>query len=223
MKLTFKNHVNCTKPAKILFLIVLSVYFSASAVNAQDFKKFAVGPGFGIGIGVFNPEGVNAYIRNDLSGYITMNADLYMYESVNLFLNIKTRWVDITPLIEYAIGPKVVIGGNGSYFFNRLSPGVLANFFIPVGMSGKNAVFIGGGAQMHMMTFEGYEGNDLGFRFQLGYDLQFGNFNLQPHLAFNVAKTIGESPTAGLLDMNYTGGQIGVNMSFHKPVSHRNF
>lgn len=211
----------CSRLAKTLILLFLTVCLSVTAVKAQDSGNFAVGPGFGIGIGIFYPEGVNEYISNDLSNYVTFNTELYMYESVSLFLNIKTKLVDIIPLFEFAIGPKIVVGGKGNYYFNRLSPGVLANFFIPTGFSGKHAIFIGGGAQYHMMTFEGFEGNDIGFRVQLGYDLQFGNFNLQPLLAFNVAKTIGKNSAGAPLDMNYTGGQIGVNMSFHKPVLHR--
>jgi len=223
MKLTLLNLKIRTKLEALLILFALTACISTSTLNAQDFKKFAIGPGISIGAGIFYPEDVNEYISNDLSDYIAYNTELYMYETVSVFLNIKTRWIDITPLLEYAIGPKIVIGGNGNYYFNRLSPGVLANFFIPTGKSGKYAFFIGGGAQLHMMTFEGYEGNGLGFRFQLGYDLQFGSFNLQPVLAYNIAETTGTSSFGNHLNMNYTGGQFGINMSFHKPVSHRRF
>jgi len=95
-------------------------------------------------------------------------------------------------------------------------------------MSGKTAFFIGGGFQYHALKLSGsdmnpYTGNDLGLRFQIGYDMQFGNFNLQPVLAFNVIKDLGTTASGSFLEMDYTGGQIGVNMSFHKPVSHRRF
>jgi hypothetical protein len=76
-----------------------------------------------------------------------------------------------------------------------------------------------------MMKFDEYKGNKIGFRAQMGFDLQFGNFNLQPILAFNIANAVAEwggMPATGF-DLNYTGGQIGVNMSFHKPVSHSRF
>jgi hypothetical protein len=211
--------------ALIRTLTVCLVILSFTArLNAQDYKKFAFGPGFGIGIGGFNPVGVNEYIDRDLTNYITINTDLYMYETANFFLNFKFKWFDVTPLVEYAIGPKIVVGGNGNYFFNRLSPGVLADFFIPMGRSGKNAFFIGGGAQLHMMSFEGYEGQTIGYRAQMGFDIQFGKSNVQPYLAFNLAKATDVifSNTSNR-DLDYTGGQIGVNFSFHKIVGHRGF
>ena len=201
-------------------LILAFVILTASSVSGQD-RKFAFGPGLGIGIGVFNPKGVNEYISNDLSNYITVNEDLYMYESVSFVLNFKFKWFDIVPLVEYAIGPKVILGADESYFFNRFSPGTLADVFIPVGRSGKNALFIGGGAQYHIMTFEGFEASTLGYRAQIGFDLQFGSTNLQPYLAFNIAKAsdVIFSNTSER-DLDYTGGQIGLHITFHKTVYH---
>ncbi|MCX6335213.1 MAG: hypothetical protein NT092_13105 [Bacteroidia bacterium] len=230
MKPYFKNFGIRSTASKALILFFLAGSLSTSVLNAQDFKKFAVGPGISINLGVFNPQGVNQYIANALSSYTILlgSTDLIMYEDVSVFLNFKTRWIDITPTLEYAISPKIVIGAE-NFYFTRVSPGVLANFFIPTGLSGKNAVFIGGGFQYHTMKFTesdgpaDFKGNDLGFRIQLGYDLQFGNFNLQPVLAYNVAKTMGKQTSGSPLDMNYSGGQIGINMIFHKPVSHRRF
>lgn len=218
------NSKTRTNGVSLLILMSLSICLSTSTLNAQDFKKFSVGPGISINLGVFNPVEVNEYIADALSSYTIVfgNTDLIMYYELSAFLNFKTRWVDISPTLSYAMAPKIIIGAE-SFYFNRVSPGVMANFFIPTGLSGKTAFFIGGGLQYHMMSFDDYEGNDLGFRLQLGYDMQFGSFNMQPILAFNVAKTIGTAPSASPLDMNYTGGQIGINMSFHKPVSHRRF
>jgi hypothetical protein len=206
---------------RLILWSVMLFCFVAQPVKAQDMKKFAFGPGIGIGIGFFNPDGVNEYIKSDLSEYVTTNANLYMYEEVKAFLNFKTRWFDVVPMVEYAIGPKIVVGADATYFFNRLSPGVTADFFIPMGMSGKYAFFLGGGAQYHMMSFEGYKAETLGYRFQLGFDLQFGSFNLQPTLYYNLAnaKDVISENTENR-DLNYTGGGFSINMSFHKPVGH---
>jgi hypothetical protein len=202
--------------------------FVAQPVKAQDMKKFAFGPGIGIGVGFFNPDGVNEYISNDLSQYeiVFGNTNLYLYEEVKAFLNIKTKWFDVVPLVEYTFGPKIVVGADETYLFNRLSPGVTADFFIPMGMSGKHAFFLGGGAQYHMMTFEGYTANTIGYRAQIGFDLQFGSFNLQPTLYFNLANAKNGLPAEidGYVfenrDLDYTGGGFSINMSFHKPVAH---
>jgi hypothetical protein len=202
-------------------LSLMLFYIVVQPVKAQDMRKFAIGPGIGIGLGFFNPVGVNEYIAADLSEYVTTNADLYMYEEVKAFLNIKTKWFDVVPLVEYAFGPKIVVGADESYFFNRLSPGVTADFFIPMGMSGKYALFLGGGAQYHMMTFEEFKGEGIGYRFQLGFDLQFGSFNLQPTIIFNLANIKNVFPSDfDNRDLDYTGGGISINMSFHKPVGH---
>ncbi len=147
--------------------------------------------------------------------------DMFIYYEVSGFLKFKTKWVEVTPAFTYAISPKIVSGAD-EFYFTRMSPGCMANFFIPVGFKGKNAIFIGGGIQYHMMKFEEFEGDHLGYRAQVGFDFQFGSFNLQPILAFNIANVPeGMSVNGAVYDMNYTGGQIGVNMSFHKPVSHR--
>ena len=218
MKLKFFTHVKKTA----LCFILLFCFISGSLMAQSDLKHFAISPGFGIGIGGCYPAGVNEYINNDLSGFITANAALYLYEEVHFFLNIKFKWLEITPIAEYAIGPKVVVGADRSYFFNRLSPGVLANLFIPMGSSGKNALFIGAGVQYHMMSFEGFKGNTPGYRVQLGFDLQFGNVNMQPTLAFILANAKNVFPfDFDNRDLNYTGGQLGINISFHKPVGHR--
>jgi len=224
MKTTLLNLKIKTKFAGFLTLLALTAFISTSNLNAQDFKKFAVGPGISINVGIFSPDEINEYISDALSSYTIIfgNTDLIAYYELSAFLNFKTRWVDVQPTLTYAIAPKIIIGAE-SFYFTRVSPGVLANFFIPTGLSGKNALFIGGGFQYHIMSFDKYEGNDLGFRLQLGYDMQLGGFNLQPVLAFNIANTIGTAPSASPLEMNYTGGQIGINMSFHKPVSHRRF
>jgi hypothetical protein len=207
-------------------LLIINLLIAAAPLKAQgNDKKFATSGGLGIGVGFFAPKGVNDYIKADLSNYITTNESLFMYEEVNAFLNFKFRYFDITGIAEFALGPKFVVGAgnNTSYFFNRFSPGVLANVFLPTGSSGKYALFLGGGIQYHMMTFEGFSGQTLGFRGQLGYDLQVGRVDIQPTLAVNLIPKVRDKIEIDntTYDMNYTGVQIGVNVSFHKPVLHR--
>lgn len=209
--------------SRYVLLIITILCLSGTSLKAQDDAKFAVGPGLSINVGYFNPEGPNAYITEALSNYTILFGvtDLLLYYEVSGFLNFKSKWFDVSPTFVYAISPKIIAGAE-DFYFTRMSPGCLANFFIPVGFKGKNAVFIGGGVQYHMMKFEGFEGNHLGYRAQVGFDLQFGNFNLQPVIAFNIANVPnGIMVNETMYDLNYTGGQIGVNMSFHKPVMHR--
>ena len=225
MKNNLLNLKNFISFKRIALGSLLAICFIAEPLKAQDDRIFAFSPGFGIGLGIFYPKDVNSYIEQDLSDYITTNAELYMYEEINAFLDFKFKWFEIITLAEYAIGPKIVIGGPQNYFFNRFSPGVLANVFVPLKSSERNALFIGGGVQYHKMSFEGYKGTTLGYRFQLGIDIQFPSINLQPTLAFIIANAKNsfsyENYYTNIWDMNYTGGQIGIKISFHKPVPHR--
>lgn len=213
--------------AKIMYrmplMVVLAFYVSQPSSEAQD-KKFAVGPGLNINIGYFNPEDVNTYIENELSNYqiIFGTTDMFLYYEASAFIKFKTRLVEFMPSFAYGISPKVVTGA-GDFYFTRMSPGILTNFFIPVGFRGKHAVLLGGGFQYHIMDFEGYRGSGPGYRVQAGFDFQFGNFNLQPTIAYNIADVTGENPDAEIreMDLNYSGIQMGVVMSFYTNVNHR--
>jgi len=223
MTLTYEKSIFLTRIGKILIMIFLIIGISGSSLKAQNDAKFAFGPGISLNFGYFYPEGPNAYIKDALSNYTILFGvtDMFIYYEVSGFLKFKTKWFEVTPAFTYAISPKIVSGAE-EFYFTRMSPGCMANFFIPVGFEGKNAIFIGGGMQYHMMKFEEFEGDNLGYRIQLGFDFQFGSFNLQPVLAFNIANVPdGMFVNDIIYDLNYTGGQIGVNMSFHRPVSHR--
>jgi len=213
---------------KVFFLVLIFVSFTFfPSINAQNSntKNFAVYPGFGLGFGFFYPKDVNEYIENDLPtmDYEIGFSDIIMYFEGHASLTFKIKWIDITSLVEYAIAPKYIAvtgSSEGDYFyaFTRLSPGILTNFYFPIG-SGKHALYAGGGVQYHFMKFEEYKGNNIGFRLNAGISLQFRKFNLQPFIAFNIANAKDEESES--FDLNYTGGQIGVNLSFHHPVAYR--
>ena len=147
-------------------LIILSAFGmlalqpSGNLLQAQwDIDKSSgLYPGFGIGLGVFYPEDVNNYIEADIPSNIITSygtTDLYMYEELHAFLTYKIKWIDITGIMEYALGPKwIVISGSTNLFYNfrRISPGLLVNFYFPTG-TGRHAIYLGGGAQFHFMKF----------------------------------------------------------------------
>ncbi|MCU0456022.1 MAG: hypothetical protein MUE74_06945 [Bacteroidales bacterium] len=205
-------------------LAVLAFYVSQPSAEAQE-KKFTVGPGLSINAGYFNPKDVNAYIANELRNYqiFVGTSDMYLYYEASAFIKFKTRLVEFLPSFAYGISPKIVTGADEDFNFTRMSPGFITNFFIPVGFKGKYAFLLGGGVQYHMMNFEGYSGKGLGYRAQAGFDFQFGNFNLQPTIAYNIADVTAENPEAEIreMDLNYSGIQMGVVMSFYTNVNHR--
>jgi hypothetical protein len=205
-------------------IAALGIY---SSVNAQqdNSKTFGVYPGFGFGIGYFNPKQVNVYIADNLPDNIYMqygSTDIFLYEELHVFVTCRIKWMDITSLVDYALGPKfIVISGSSSQFynFNRISPGLLVNFYIPT-HSSRHSFFIGGGAQFHIMKFEEYGGNAIGYRANAGYNIQLRKIGLQPNIAFNLAKAEDDRDFYAF-ELNYTGLQIGLNVSFHKPIAYR--
>ncbi len=212
---------------KSFLTIIFFFLFLTTPSHAQnsDAAKFAVYPGFGLSFGFFDPKDVNKYIENSLptSDFQFGFSDMIMYFECHASLTFKIKWIDVTGLVEYAMAPKyiTVIGYSEEdyfYCFCRLSPGILANVYFPVG-SGKHAMYAGGGAQYHFMKFEEFKGNNIGYRINAGISLQLRKLNLQPFIAYNIANAKDEEDET--FDLNYTGAQIGVNLSFHRPVAYR--
>jgi hypothetical protein len=162
------------------------------------------------------------------SGYTTVNADIYMYLEVKAGLTFRLKSVDFTAALEYDIAPKYVIvdvGDNISYSFSRIAPEISVNYFIP-NKSGKNAFFIGGGISYSVMNFKGFSGSNPGFKIQAGYSMQFSKINIQPYFAFRYTEATDSNSVEYIegkndFGLSYTGGQIGILISFHPRMLYR--
>ena len=227
----FMSSNDLSKPkAKALFWFAFMVIMSWQTLFSQDkvAKTSAFYPSFGLGIGFFYPSDVNDYIDLDMAYQGvegTFNTDLYMYLEVKAGLTYRMKSFDLTGGIEYDVAPKYVVvegGSSGSltYFYHRVSPEISANYYIS-NKNGKNAFFIGGGFNYSFLSFEESNASAPGFKVQLGYSMQFGKFNLQPYGAFRYTKATDSSTGIGDFVMDYTGGQIGVNMSFHPLILYK--
>jgi hypothetical protein len=196
-------------------------------------KALAVYPTIGFGIGFFYPKDVNKFIEDEItSSYTsTVNTELYMYYEIKGGVTFRLKNVDFSGLLEYDIAPKFVIvkggGDNITYGFSRFSPEISTNFYIP-NKTGKNAFFIGAGVNYSFMKFKDFSASNPGFKLQAGYSLQFGKLNLQPYAAFRYVKAIDSSDVVWGTDdehsnfeLNYTGGQIGVVLSFHPRINYK--
>lgn len=229
-----KSYVTCVvlskSKTKVILWLLFSVVMSWQTSHSQDLpaKTSAFYPTFGLGIGFFYPSDVNDYIVIDMAnqGAVgTFNTKMYMYLEAKAGLSYRMKSFDITGGLEYDMAPKYVIVEGGSvnsitYFYHRLSPEISANYYIP-NKSGKNAFFFGGGVNYSFLSFEDFSASAPGFKVQLGYSLQFGNFNLQPYGAFRYTRATDSSTGMGDFVLGYTGGQIGVTMSFHPLIPYR--
>jgi hypothetical protein len=211
-------------------LLFVLLVLSAIMVRSQDTTRMssALFPTFGIGFGFFYPSDVNDYIQNEMNtlGYIEgYNTDLYMYFEIRGGLTYRIKSVDFSGIIEYDAAPKwVVVSGGGdnlTYYYSRIAPAIMVNYYIPVG-KGRNAFFLGGGVNYSFMKFKDFNASNPGFKLQAGFNLQFGDFNLQPFGAFNYAKATDSSdPYWGDFVLSFVSGQIGVNFSFHPAINYK--
>lgn len=218
----------------VMPLLIACLIGPGVMVHSQESASgsFAVHPTFGLGFGFFYPKDVNKEIDYiiDEGGYLieTGTKNIFMFYDLHAGLSFRIKRFDFSALFEYDIAPKWIFATGGddlSFYFSRLAPGFLANFYIPVG-SGKHAFFLGGGVNYSIIKFKekigseenNLEGSTVGFKAQLGFSLQFGKFNLQPFAAFNYAKATTKDWQYSL---DYTNGQIGVNFSFHRPINYK--
>lgn len=227
MKYLFKPTSSLRGKLLKALLIMPFILQSALLQSQESSPDHAVYPTFGFGIGFFYPRDVNDYIESSLpSGYVTEYGftELIMYLDLHAGVTFRMKQFDISGMVEYDIAPKLVMITNGddlSFMYNRFAPGISANYYIPVA-SGRHAFFIGGGVNYSFMKLEDFKASSPGLRLQAGFSLQLNKFNLQPFGAFNYAgATDSSDPEWEDFRMNYTSGQIGVNLSFHQRMNYK--
>jgi hypothetical protein len=222
-----KNSAFC-RQNKIIFIAVFILFlYTGSTLSAQETSSgnMKVYPSFGIAAGFFNPRDVNDYIKASFAGSGISTefgtTDIFANYEIKGGVTFRLKRVDFSGELAFAIAPKWVIVENGSnmnFYFNRISPGISANYYIPM-KSKRMEFFLGGGVQYHFMKFEGIKGHTPGFSLRAGISMQFGKFNMQPNVSFLYARTDNTNPTEnGFLVLNYTSGVIGIIMSFHPPI-----
>lgn len=201
------------------FLMSIILVLQGVMLHSQESPAtLRVYPSFGLAIGFFYPKDVNQYIKDEItSSYSTStNTDLYAYFEVKGGITFRLKHVDFNGMLEYDIAPKlgIVIGGdNISYYYNKLSPEVSANYYFP-GRSSRHGFFVGGGENYNFMKFKEYSASSPGIKLQFGYNMQFHKLNLQPYVAFKYIRATDTSHVEDFV-LDYTGGQIGVVLSFH--------
>ncbi|HLO60376.1 MAG TPA: hypothetical protein VK179_16615 [Bacteroidales bacterium] len=215
-----------------LFLFVIMATFPY-VLKAQETteKKSMIYPTLGVGLGFFYPSDVNKYVETVIaSGYdYTVNTQIYMYVEVKGGLTFRIKKADFTAALEYDIAPKYIAVTNGSsfsYTYSRVAPEITANYYLP-NKSGKNAFLIGGGISYSFIKFKEFTGSAPGFKIQAGYSMQFSKINIQPYFAFRYVQAVDNNISAGYkenqtsFDLSYTGGQIGIILSFHSRMLYR--
>jgi hypothetical protein len=207
----------------VLLLPVCNLLFAQEA-GSGNLKIY---PSFGFAAGFFHPGDVNDYIAASmaLAGVTKQygTTDFFINYEIHGGVTFRLKKVDFSGELAFAFAPKWIIvenGNNMNFYFNRVSPGISANYYIPM-KSDKMEFLVGGGVQYHFMKFEDMKASNPGFCLRAGVSMQFGRFNMQPNVSFLYAKAeknyVGDY-TQQTFEMNYTSGMIGIIMSFHPPI-----
>ncbi len=186
--------------------------------------------GIGFSFGFFSPGQVNKYIARQ-TGSLEVTSG-----STNMTLNLVPRlsvtfapieYVQLEAVAEIASSPKTLdeVGGNynKTYYFTRYSAGGTLTGHFPVA-SHKMTLFAGAGALYHRMSVEGYAATAPGFRGLIGLRL----YLLQPVVLELVAMIdyvkatdpvagaveVGMIQPSGPLELDYSGGLLGLNIYF---------
>lgn len=184
--------------------------------------KMRVYPSIGIAAGFFNPGDVNDYIAASAGAMSTEfgTTDMFVNYEIKGGVTFRLKHVDFSGDLAFGVAPKWIIVTNGSnmnYYFTRISPGISANYYMPM-KSKRMEFFLGGGVQYHFMKFEDIKGHTPGFTLRAGISMQFGKFNMQPNVSFLYARTDDTNLMRNGFILNYTSGLIGIIMSFHPPI-----
>jgi hypothetical protein len=215
---------------RIIFVTSAILLFHAGSILlAQETTSgnMKIYPSFGIAAGFFYPGDVNDYIAAslDIAGVTKQygTTDMFMNYEIHGGVTFRLKKMDFSGELAFAIAPKWILvenGNNMNFYFNRVSPGISANYYIPL-KSDKIDFFLGGGVQYHFMKFEDFNASNPGFCLRAGVSMQFGRFNMQPNISFLYAKSKDNfmgAFTENTFEMNYTSGLIGIIMSFHPPI-----
>jgi hypothetical protein len=213
----------------ISITLLILLFYASNLLNAQETSSgnMKIYPSFGVAAGFFYPENVNDYIAASLvvAGVTKQygTTDMFVNYEIHGGVTFRLKKVDFSGELAFAFAPKWIFVENGNnmhFYFNRVSPGISANYYIPM-KSEKMEFFLGGGVQYHFMKFKEFNASNPGFCLRAGISIQFGRFNMQPNVSFLYARSednfTGYSGENTFV-MNYTSGLIGIIMSFHPPI-----
>jgi hypothetical protein len=197
------------------------MYTPGEAVALLPLHRGPISLLFGGGLGVFNPTGVNHYMRSwiEQNGTLTQGfPEMYL----NVFATVGVQWhpaelFTAEALGEIGLAPKLVSGTYGEahdFFFWRMSGGILAklNLVVSRTVNSVSALTLGAGPFLHHMTFEGHAATGPGVRGQIGYVMSLGHM-VRPafFVAFDWARA-NATNGASTIELSYSGAIFGANL-----------
>lgn len=233
---------------KIILLLTLLSFFVGNAISQEYYdeiydnnnnnqivvKTNHVSFSLGVNFGIFYPTDVNNYIEDVMFGssysgdyyssYDTYNTELYLNMSLSLGLGYRiSEFFELKPMVEFSAAPKVVAMEDDveSYSFNKVSPGVLGIFHIPVGKH-KHSFFLGAGPFYNKLSFKEFKDSSLGWRAIAGFSfMNHKSFNPQVYMGWDQAKGTSSQTYTDYeyfytynMDLNYSSFKIGTYLNF---------
>ncbi len=202
----------------ILLLFQCKITFAQDQTKPEPESDFYIG---GImSMGFFDPGDVNQDIKNKLDG-ATINqgvSDIFVNYTGSLTAGYKiNRFFGLQAIGDIALAPKFITiqypsgTETQSYLFWRVSPGITANFTLPVATNGS--IFLGLGGAFHIIGFDGYTGTTVGYKLSLGYNLYYEDFSYKPFIAFDYANA--NTGNYNVQKLNYTDFRCGIEFFYN--------
>jgi len=209
--------------------IQMSLGFEGASMSfwqSGNSERSMVSGGFGIGIGIFYPGGVNDYIADQTSHLIVTTGLVEMITNFSgkICVNVRPHQViEISSFLEAAWAPKFIFVDvdNDYYFsFSKISPGISPKIHIPMG-TGRHSFFFAPAVTFNFLKFKDgqgsnpeYKGGCLGGKIHAGFNLDFRKIKLVPFFGYDHAKTTGKEIGGDRLELSYSGAQLGVEILF---------
>jgi outer membrane protein W len=201
-------------PALIIGSILQTSVFAQE--NSQKKISFVLSGG----LSFFGPSGVNKYIKEYLdSKSITVQAgfsDIIMNLNAKLGLKyLVNENLGLSGVLDFAIAPKYISVANGSsesFSFNRVSPGVICDYYI--GSASGNKYIVGAGIFDNFMTFKDFSASAIGVRLQAGKNIKVGNNIVNLLFVVNLMPSVSATNAGESIDLNYTDFGICLGFEF---------
>jgi len=227
MRYNLKNNSHQDSSFIPYILIILVCCFGLEQAtygqsHSDKDKNGIVSGGIGIGLGIFYPGDINEYIQDETSNLLMTTGFAEMITNFFFRASLSVRphqIIELNFFAEYGWAPKFIyVNDSNSYYFSftRISPGFSPRIHIPIG-SGRHSLFFAPGVTYNFMKFKDSQvrgevamAHSPGWRAQMGFDLNLRKITLKPYVGYDSARGNDQ----GTMNLNYSGGQAGIELHF---------
>lgn len=177
-------------------------------------NKFIIGAN--VGMGICDPKDVNEYLKNKYYHYNFEYGSSDIYTNLIMGINFSYRInknLEVRSMFELGWAPKFITYNNSpseSYHFVRYSPGIGIVFHLPIK---RNSLFAGATLMYHSLSFEDYKASNLGYRIDMGFNLNVGRFSPKFFIGYDFASATDKRQVSEYDELYYKKSNFELNFS----------